>query len=277
MSRSALDFWAIVLAALPLALGACGTYPLYDGPERPIEETAVITDYADSDHIGLTGSLSAEIHSIDGRETRIEIKYGPFFSVMPGGARAVLPGVHTFYVTYNYSICGRGSPSPVAHPGSGGLVELILVLPVILVTCGPTAALWPDYGSGTRDIVAMLEAGKEYQFRVDGVDGEVFVWIEEEETGKVVGGESPTEIAQFIHVPKPPADDPPFSVAGALWNGKWFAKEGAWYLYLEAENGAFTGRALRTGRDFYRVAGTISPESLVTGASRMNGARQRAR
>ncbi len=44
-----------------------------------------------------------------------------------------------------------------------------------------------------------------------------------------------------------------------------FAKEGAWFLYLEAENGAFTGRALRTGRDPYRVAGTISPESLVTG------------
>ncbi len=99
VSRSALDFWAIVLAALPLALGACGTYPLYDGPERP------------------------------------------------------------------------------------------------------------------RDIVAMLEAGKEYQFRVDGVDGEVFVWIDRPRSGltlftitgrfgnvgQLCGADSPTTPADRIH------------------------------------------------------------------------------
>ena len=50
-----------------------------------------------------------------------------------------------------------------------------------------------------------------------------------------------------------------------MWNGKWFGKEGAWFLYLESENGTFTGRALRMGRDPYSVAGTISESSVVTG------------
>ena len=51
----------------------------------------------------------------------------------------------------------------------------------------------------------------------------------------------------------------------ALWNGTWFGKDGAWSLYLEVENGAFTGRVLRRGGDPFHVAGTNSPEYLVTG------------
>jgi hypothetical protein len=62
-----------------------------------------------------------------------------------------------------------------------------------------------------------------------------------------------------------PAHGVVFQVTDVLWNGQWFAEEGAWYLYLKAEKGAFTGRVMRRSSDPYRVTGTISADNRVTG------------
>ena len=264
MAKSALKLPVILLAALPLTLPACSREPLY-GPELPVEQTARMNLF-DGDQIGPAGSLLAHVRFVDGQKVCGSDCGSPTFE----------PGVHTFLVEWDYHGC--------APKMSGVGVEAILLFPITLaaigIVCGVTA-FWPDYGRGSRDIVSLLEAGKDYRLYVHGVEGTtVYLWIVEMETGTVVGGESPTHKAPKIEVvatPDPETSGPPTSLASILWNGKWFGKDGAWSLYLEVENGGFTGRVLRRGSDPFPVTGTISPDYMVRGASKMRGVHWRIR
>jgi hypothetical protein len=247
-----------IVIALQLALSACGTYPLYEGPERPVEETAVLNIRANDCDERIAAQLIAidgQLHSTSGK-IRGE-----------GGKRvSILPGNHTLRASWYKGSC---------RSSSSGFQELgLLAIPIILIAIpiGLAARAGrdepPDYGEGTRDFVATLEAGKEYQLLVRGIDGnKVFLWIAEKEIGAVVGGESPDEKAPAIEDAKSPEPEATVlltSPALASWDGKWFGKDGAWSLYLEVENGAFTGRALQRGSPF-PVTGTISFDYIVAG------------
>jgi hypothetical protein len=87
----------IVLAALPLALGACSREPLY-GPELPVEQTATIEHFSVSDGIGITRILTARVISIDGRE------------IARRGSYILLPEIHTVRVEWDYDGCGPAEP-----------------------------------------------------------------------------------------------------------------------------------------------------------------------
>jgi hypothetical protein len=252
VAKSVIKKFATIVIAIQLALSACGPKAFYAGPERSPEKTAIVRPF----NTDCEGRIRAELIAIDDQV----VQEGRFL-IPPPKRASVLPGVHTFRASWSKRSCG-------GEPGFGPMG--LLVIPLILIALPFVLARdrkeLPDYGEGTRDFVATLEAGKEYQFRVRGEDGKVFLWIEEEETGAVVGGESPDEKAPDIEVAKSPEETAALSAHPTIvsWNGKWFAKDGAWSLYLDVENGTFTGRALRRGTPF-RMAGTISTDYIVAG------------
>lgn len=200
------------MAALGLTLGACGSTKvahLYPGPEQPLEQTALIVSRVDHDGIGVTGSLQGHVSSIDGKA----LEYGHI---------ALLPGQHSFSITWDYSSCrwpSKARPGPV-----GGFI-----LGVIFVTgCAATQA-WPSYEDGSATLIVSLEAGKEYRFRIDGISGKVFTWIEETETGRPIRSAMPydsapkaigtTDVGRQVTKPS-------INLAGVLWDGEWFGRDG---------------------------------------------------
>lgn len=221
MTKPARNISAIVLTALALALSACssGPVPLYQGPERSIEQTAVINLEA-SDHVGITGTLNGRINLIDGFDPTVGVRknffdayhksiHGPqnkhntTSNLKYGDSRALLSGAHVFRVWWGYnSNCGAGAYPEALDPYfNPDFATAVILLPFVVVICGADYAVVPNYGNnGSGVLKATLEAGKGYQFRIEGVDGTVFVWIEEEETGRVVGGESPTEKSPHLEV-----------------------------------------------------------------------------
>jgi hypothetical protein len=58
-------------------------------------------------------------------------------------------------------------------------------------------------------------------------------------------------------------------LAATTWDGEWFAQAGAWQLYVQIENGSFTGRARHPNASPYDVSGQILQDGLVAG--RVNG------
>lgn len=257
MAKSLLNRFTAIVIAFQLVLGACSYRPVqsYEGPERPPEETALVT-IADGD---CAGRILAVLNSVD----RGDITF-------PAKTASVLPGAHTFRASWKRRKCDTG---PSHDPLFNDPLFLPILLPIALIAA-PIVLLGReeppdyDYGEGTRDFVATLDAGKEYKFRVYGKDGkQVFLWIQEKETGAVVGGESPDEKTTVTRASKSSEETAALSASPiiASWNGKWFAKDGAWSLYLDVENGTFTGRVLRRGSDPFPVTGTISPDFMVSG------------
>jgi hypothetical protein len=253
MTRSSLSVSRITVAALGLALSACASPKvahLYPGPERPIEQTALLVSRVDHDGIGVTGGLEGHIESIDGKP-------------LEGGHIALLPGQHSFSATWDYASCRLGYVRP------GDPASAIILGVVFLTGCAATQA-WPSYEDGSSTMIASLEAGKEYRFRIDGIDGKVLAWIEEKETGRAIRSAISHQSASNAAATAkagPEVAKPSTNLAGILWDGEWFGKDGSWYLYVRAENGTIAGRIMRRGDGPYRVTGLISAETenQVTG------------
>ena len=209
----------IFFAAMLISLSACsgGPVPLYQGTERSIEQTAVIKNLEASDHVGVTGTLNGRINLVDGFDPTVGVginffdalhksihgprnKHNTTSNLKFGDSRALLPGMHVFRVWWGYNNNCEMDSNVLNPLGNPRFAAAVILLPFALVICGVDDAVVFNYGNGSRIIRGALDAGEEYRFHIRGVEGMVFVWIEEEETGRVVGGESPTDKSPYIEV-----------------------------------------------------------------------------